>query len=76
MIIIYILAGIGALTVLSIVWMIAVIIADERKEKKRDMKGKKQPTCALTNENCIFVSERMTCIGCPIAEEAEKRGYR
>lgn len=31
---------------------------------------------ALTDENCIFVAERGTCTGCPIAEEAEKRGYR
>lgn len=40
-------------------------------------KGKeKQPICALTDENCIFIAERGTCTGCPIAEEAEKRGYR
>ena len=38
--------------------------------------GKQRLDCALTDENCIFVAERGTCTGCPIAEEAEKRGYR
>ena len=70
-IIINILAGIGALTVL-------IITMDAHREKKKEKEEteEKQPICALTDENCIFVEGRGTCTGCPIAEEAEKRGYR
>lgn len=77
-IIINILAGIGALTVLSIAWVIVIITMDAHREKKKEREEteEKQLICALTDENCIFVAERETCIGCPIAEEAEKRGYR
>lgn len=48
--------------------------AQERADRK--LQYIKQLICALTDENCIFVAERGTCTGCPIAEEAEKRGYR
>lgn len=77
-IIINILAGIGALTVLSIAWVIVIIAMDAHREKKKEKEEtkEKQPICALTDENCIFVMERGTCTGCPIAEKAEKRGYR
>lgn len=76
-IIINILAGIGVLTVLSIAWVIVIIAMDaHREKKKKEGTEEKQPICALTDENCIFVVERETCTGCPIAEEAEKRGYR
>lgn len=48
----------------------------QEKKKEKEETEEKQPICALTDENCIFVAERGTCTGCPIAEEAEKRGYR
>lgn len=71
-IIINILAGIGALTVLSIAWVIVNITMDAHREKKKEKEEteEKQLICALTDENCIFVAERGTCTGCPIAEEA------
>lgn len=74
-IIINILAGIGGLTVLSIAWVIVIIAMDAHREKKEETE-EKQPICALTDENCIFTVKRETCAGCPIAEEAEKRGRR
>lgn len=75
-IIINILAGIGALTVLSIAWVIVIIAMEVSREKKKEDTKKKQPVCALTDENCIFVAKRGHCTGCPIAEEAEKHGRR
>lgn len=75
-IIINILAGIGGLTVLSIAWVIVIIAMDAHREKKKEETEEKQLICALTDENCIFTVKRETCIGCPIAEEAEKRGRR
>lgn len=50
--------------------------AHREKKKEKEETEEKQLICALTDENCIFVAERGTCTGCPIAEEAEKRGYR
>ena len=59
-IIINILAGIGALTVLSIAWVIVNITMDAHREKKKEKEEteEKQLICALTDENCIFVAER------------------
>ena len=49
-IIINILAGIGALTVLSIAWVIVIITMDAHREKKKEKEEteEKQPICALT----------------------------
>lgn len=57
-IIINILTGVGALTVLSIAWVIVIIAMDAQREKKKEKEEtkEKQPICALTDENCIFCS--------------------
>lgn len=69
MVIIYILAAIGGLCLLAMVGLLvllAISVKDERQENEPDIK------CALTDDRCIYTSERQTCNGCPIAEEAEK----
>ena len=55
-IIINILAGIGALTVLSIAWVIVIIAMDAHREKKKEKEEtkEKQPICALTDEKLYF----------------------
>lgn len=67
-----------ALISAGLMWVIVNITMDAHREKKKEKEEteEKQLICALTDENCIFVAERGTCTGCPIAEEAEKRGYR
>lgn len=72
MVIIYILAVIGGLSVLGIAFLALLIFIDLKADKRKDDE-EPEITCALTGEHCIFTVERNTCIGCPIAEEAEKR---
>lgn len=72
MIIIYILAGIGGLCVLGVVILTIFIFLEGRTVGETDAE-EPEITCALTGEHCIFTVERSTCIGCPIAEEAERR---
>ena len=73
MVIIYILAIIGGLCVLGIVFL-ALIIFFEGREDNRQGAEEVELTCALTGEHCIFTAERGTCTGCPVAEEAERIG--
>lgn len=76
MIVIYVFAIIGGIAVLGGVALAATFFIEDYRDKK----GKGQDTdktrilCALTMEHCIFTVERNTCIGCPIAEEAERLG--
>ena len=74
MVAIYILEVIGAIFVLGVIGMAILfeITALEDKNSEDDVKI----TCALTGERCMYVIERNTCNGCPIAEEAEKIGNR
>lgn len=72
MVIIYILAIIGGICVLGMVLLALVIFMDCKRGTEKDIE-EPEITCALTGEHCIFTVERSTCIGCPIAEEAERR---
>lgn len=70
MVVIYILAVIGGLSLLGIfVMLIAFALTPDNGEEYDDT----IITCALTDERCIFTEQRATCNGCPIAEEAEKQ---
>jgi hypothetical protein len=71
--IIYILAVIGGICVISVLVMAIAIFSC--KEENTD-KHEPEITCALTGEHCIYTSERGACYGCPVAEEAEKIGNR
>lgn len=75
MVIVYILAAIGGLCVLGIAFLVISILLDGRKSRGESAEDG-EIICALTEEHCIFVAGRDTCIGCPIAEEAEKIGNR
>ena len=72
MIIIYILAIIGGLCVLGMTFLALAIFLDCKSDAGKDAE-EPEITCALTGGHCIFTVERSTCIGCPIAEEAERR---
>lgn len=76
MIIIYILAVIGAISLLGVVSMVFLLTICSMDDPDKKETHEKQWICALTNENCIFTVERGTCNGCPILEEAEKIGNR
>lgn len=71
MIIIYILAVIGGICVFGVIGLIIMLLITPT-EPENDT----EITCALTGEHCIFTSQRETCNGCPVAEEAEKIGNR
>lgn len=68
MIIIYILAVVGGISVLGTAFLVVGIFLEFKRDAEEP-----EITCALTGEHCIFTVERDTCIGCPIAEEAERR---
>lgn len=74
MIIIYILAVIGAISLLGVVSMVFLLTICSMDDPDEKETHEKQWICALTNEHCIFTVERGTCNGCPILEEAEKIG--
>lgn len=76
MIIIYILAVIGAISLLRVVAMVFLLTICSMDDPDEKETHEKQWICALTNEHCIFTVERGTCNGCPILEEAEKIGNR
>lgn len=71
MIILYILAAIGALCLLSTVAMIVCVIISEKSVERKRIAKTAANICVLTGENCIFTVGKGTCNGCPIAEEAE-----
>lgn len=71
MVSIYILAIIGGICVLIVI-SLAAMASITPTEPEDDI----EITCALTGEHCIFTSQRETCNGCPVAEEAEKIGNR
>lgn len=71
MVIIYILAVIGGICVLGVIGLVIMfLITPTEPEDDTEI------TCALTGEHCIFTSQRETCNGCPVSEEAEKIGNR
>lgn len=72
MVIIYFLAVIGGLCVLGMSILAAGIFLEFKRDAGKDAE-EPEITCALTGEHCIFTAERSSCIGCPIAEEAERR---
>lgn len=72
MVIIYFLAVIGGICVLGMAFLAIGIFLEFKRDAGQDAEEPKI-TCALTGEHCIFTVERSTCIGCPIAEEAERR---
>lgn len=72
MVIIYFLAVIGGLCVLGMSILAVGIFLEFKRDAGKDAE-ELEITCALTGEHCIFTVERSTCIGCPIAEEAERR---
>lgn len=72
MAIIYFLAVIGGLCVLGMSILAVGIFLEFKRDAEKDAE-EPEITCALTGEHCIFTVERSTCIGCPIAEEAERR---
>lgn len=76
MIIIYILAVIGAISLLGVVAMVFLLTICSMDDPDEKETHEKQWICALTNEHCIFTVERGTCNGFPILEEAEKIGNR
>lgn len=72
MIILYILAVIGALCLLSTAAMIVCVIISEKKVlNKKSIKRTAADICVLTGENCIFTVDKGSCNDCPIAEEAK-----
>lgn len=73
MIIIYILAVVGGICVLGTVFLVVGIFLEFKRDAEEPDAEEPEITCALTGEHCIFTVERDTCIGCPIAEEAERR---
>lgn len=72
MIVIYILAVIGGLCVISTVGLGIMLFFYE----KDDQCSEKRATCALTGQLCQYTDERQSCNGCPVAEEAERIGNR
>lgn len=72
MVIIYFLAVIGGICVLGMAFLAIGIFLEFKRDAGQDTE-EPEITCALTGEHCIFNVERGTCIGCPIAEEAERR---
>ncbi|PLT76247.1 hypothetical protein CDL24_11225 [Mediterraneibacter gnavus] len=75
MVIIYFLAIFGAFCLLGIVGMMIAFLWAEYFSEDREPKTKTY-TCALTGENCIYTTDKGTCEGCPVLEEAEKIGNR
>ena len=75
MVIIYFLAIFGAFWLLGIVGMMIAFLWAEYFSEDREPKTKTY-TCALTGENCIYTTDKGTCEGCPVLEEAEKIGNR
>lgn len=71
MIILYILAVIGALCLLSTAAMIVCVIISEKSAEEKSIKRTAANICVLTGENCIFTVDKGSCNDCPIAEEAE-----
>lgn len=72
MVIIYFLAVIGGICVLGMAFLAIGIFSEFKRDAGQDAE-EPEITCALTGEHCIFTVERSACIGCPIAEEAERR---
>lgn len=63
-------AIIGMICVFSSAIFIIAILVSERHEKHtiKDHQMKTY-TCAITDEPCMFSSEKASCVGCPIAEK-------
>lgn len=76
MIVIYILAVIGGLSVLGVAMLIFLFVLEEYRDRKNGEQDTEDTKiiCALTMERCIFTVQRNTCNDCPIAEEAERLG--
>lgn len=74
-IIINILAVIGALTIFEALALVILILLTERSNKGSENEHM-NTYCALTGERCYYDTDEHSCVGCPIAEEAEKIGDR
>lgn len=72
MIIVYILAVIGGFCVLGIAGLMVLIVISSREDRQED-ETERTLTCGLTDRPCIYTDEKQTCIGCPIAEEADRK---
>ncbi len=72
MIIVYILAVIGGFCVLGIAGLM-VLIAISSRGDRQEGETERTLTCGLTDRPCIYTDEKQTCIGCPIAEEADRK---
>lgn len=71
MVIIYILAIIGAISLFGVVAMAFLLAISSMDDPGSKETHEKQWLCLLTNERCIFTVERDTCNGCPILKERE-----
>lgn len=71
MIIVYIFAVIGGFCVLGIAGLMVLIVISSR-EDRQEGEPERTLTCGLTDRPCIYTDEKQTCIGCPIAEKADR----
>lgn len=72
MVIVYILAVIGGITLLGVAGLMLLLIFSVDDHEA----GSGEAVCALTGEKCIYEKDKGNCYGCPVAEEAEKIGNR
>lgn len=66
--IVYALAAIGGLTVLSAV-LFFVLICAESKRQFEEENSRTTYRCAYTGELCLYTDAKKNCTGCPIYEE-------
>lgn len=74
MVIIYILAVIGGLCVISVFGLFAFLAISEYAESRRKRDETEETLmCAITDEECLYTVGRQTCCGCPIAAEKDRK---